>query len=78
MTVALTAFAICTLSCRIAIISWRLYRMTGHWPVVNDSDFAQPRPMRMRQRADLGGLVDAARVAGDVEARDADRAAGRG
>ena len=27
--------------------------MTGHWPVVKDSDFAQPVPRRMRQRAVL-------------------------
>ena len=35
MTSTLTAFAICTLSYRMAVISWRLYRITGHCPVVN-------------------------------------------
>src|SRR5450759_3110428 len=47
MTVALTFLAICTLSCRIACISPWWYFMTGHWPVVNDSDLAQPRPSRI-------------------------------
>ncbi len=29
------------------LISWRLYRMTGHCPVVKTCDLAQPSPMRM-------------------------------
>src|ERR1700684_1131593 len=44
MAVALTALAISTLSCRIAIMSCRLYCITGHWPVVKDSDLAHPVP----------------------------------
>ena len=44
ITVALTLLAICTLSCRIAIISCRLYFITGHWPVVKEWDLAQPSP----------------------------------
>ena len=50
---AFTALAICTLSCRIAIISCRLYFITGHWPVVNDSDFAQPSPSRIDSEPSL-------------------------
>jgi hypothetical protein len=44
MALALTALAIWILSCRIAIISCRLYFITGHCPVVKDSDFAHPVP----------------------------------
>jgi hypothetical protein len=43
----LTFFAICTRSYRIAIMSSRLYFITGHWPVTNECDFAQPSPSRM-------------------------------
>ena len=41
---ALTFLAMWTLSCRMAIIRPRLYFITGHWPVVKLSDFAQPVP----------------------------------
>ena len=43
----LTALAIWILSYRIACINWRLYRITGHWPVAKVCDFAQPKPMRI-------------------------------
>ena len=72
---ALTALAICTLSCRMAIISWRLYFMTGHWPVVKDATW--PSPGRCGcESADLGGLVHCRRITGDVEAGNSERAAG--
>ena len=48
--------------------------MTGHWPVVKLCDFAQPSPIWIDRRAVLGGVVDAARIAGDVQARDAELA----
>ncbi|MDT4890337.1 hypothetical protein FQZ97_1271650 [compost metagenome] len=50
MALALTFLAMCILSCRIAIISPRLYFITGHCPVVKLSDFAQPVP-RLSERA---------------------------
>ncbi len=59
-------------------MSWRLYFITGHWPVVKTCDFAQPRPMRMLSDPDLGVLVDAARIAGHVQAGDAEARAGPG
>src|SRR6266511_2280038 len=36
-------------------MSCRLYFMTGHWPVVNECDLAQPRPMRMDSEPTLAG-----------------------
>ena len=41
--------------------------MTGHCPVVNDSDFAHPSPQADRERPLLGGGVHTAGVSGDVE-----------
>jgi hypothetical protein len=58
---ALTARAMWTLSCRMAIIDWRLHFMTGHRPVVKDFDFAQPVP-KPRTGTDLGRLIDGARI----------------
>jgi hypothetical protein len=51
----LTFLAICTLSWRIAIISWRLYFITGHWPVVKEWDLAQPSPIRIDSDPTLAG-----------------------
>src|SRR4029453_9512578 len=47
--------AICTLSWRIAIISCRLYFITGHWPVVKECDLAQPSPIRIDSDPTLAG-----------------------
>ena len=44
IALALTALATCTLSCTVAIISWRLYFKAGHGPVVKERDFAQQAP----------------------------------
>ena len=76
--VTLTALAIWILSCRIAIISCRLYRSTGHWPVWKERDFAQPEADADAQSADLCVCVDAARIAGHVQAGNADGTARAG
>ncbi len=52
--------------------------MTGHWPVVKDSDLAHPVPRLRRQRTALGGVVDTAGITGDIQAGNADPTARRG
>ncbi len=76
MMVAFTALAICTLSCRMAIISWRLYFSTGHWPVIERMRLRPAEPDADAEVADLCVRVDAARIAGDIQTGDADGAAG--
>ncbi|MCY1186163.1 hypothetical protein D9M73_270030 [compost metagenome] len=47
MTSTPTMSAILMRSHMMACISWRLYFITGVWPVWKLWDFAQPRPKRM-------------------------------
>ena len=60
----------------MAIISGRLYFITGHWPVCEGMALGPAQADADAEHADLGVVVDAAGIVGHVQAGDAERAAG--
>jgi hypothetical protein len=58
---------------KIACMSCRLYLSTGVWPVCNSFDFAQAVPKARTEIAVPGRRFLGARIAGDIETRNAGR-----